>query len=72
MFMSGVTVFFDEKYFQTYFDPVKAWASVDASSRFEREWGITIPENMTIKVKEVTDRDVDDYDRGQVWAIGEV
>lgn len=75
MFTSGVTIFFDQGYFESFFDrhdPFQTWVAVGDPNRFETEWGIRIPSGMTIKGFNETICDEDYVYRGQIWAIGEV
>jgi hypothetical protein len=70
---SQITVFFDEEYFSSFFErnnDYQKWIQLPQDRSLEREWGLTIPDDMRIKgFKELlTD---DDYSSiSELWFIG--
>lgn len=73
---SQIIVFKGESYFNSFFnrnDEYQKWLLLSEERNFQKEWGLTVPNNMQISgFKElITDEDGYCYE-GEIWFIGEL
>lgn len=75
---SQIIVFFGDEYFSSFFDrnwEYQKWIPLPEKRSIEKEWGLSIPENMKIRGyrQEIIDEDdIDDKFINELWAIGEL
>lgn len=74
LWLSQIIVFFEDDYYKNFFKrntEYQRWILLSENRNIEREWGLSIPENM--KVKGYSEKVIDeDYTyNGELWFIGE-